>query len=455
MNETNIDWEVSGTMISIDKKSIIKTIENYLSEYRSSFYKRSFHIFILLITAILSTQEVRSVKFLYDNFINKYWKKALNSFYYFLSYTKFSVESLMLSTVKIALTLIPEELRSSITIFLITDDTLQAKFGDKFDCYGKLFDHTKHNGTSFLNGHCFVSLVISIPILFSGKIKYLTLPVGYRLYDRSETKLEIAGKMIKNIMPLLIDYQVIVLCDSWYTKTPFLNMLKNYNNLHIIGAVRSDTVLYDLCPKPTGKRGRPRKKGIKLNYKDFDYHKEGDYFVATRKVLTNLLHNPILVTVTTTDTNKFSSMRVYICSIEPSEIYSFKNYDVDDCAADKEKPNFIPFFAYKFRWNIEVFFYQHKFFWSFGNYIVRNKEAIEKYANLLAIAYSFVVILPFIHQSFSKYKFQSPQETKNAISYQISKELILSTFVLMIQKSEIHQDTLEAINSFISLDEVS
>jgi hypothetical protein len=162
------------------------------------------------------------------------------------------------STVKIAISLIPQELKSTITIFLIIDDTLQAKFGDKFDCYGKFFDHTKNDGTSFLNGHCFVSLVT---ILFCGKIKYLTLPAGYKLYDKSETKLKIAGKMIQNIMPLLLDYQVIVLCDSWYTKRPFLNMLKDYSNLSIIGAVRSDTIMYDLCPEPTGKRGRPRKKG--------------------------------------------------------------------------------------------------------------------------------------------------------------------------------------------------
>ena len=87
--------------------------------------------------------------------------------------------------------------------------------------------------------------------------------------------------------------------------------------------------------------------------------------------------------------------------------------------------------------------------------MVRNKKAIENYTNLLAIAYSLVVVLPFIHKSFSKYKFQSPQEIKNAISYQISKELILGTFVQKIQKSKINDETLEAINSLIYLDKVS
>lgn len=79
---------------------------------------------------------------------------------------------------------------------------------------------------------------------------------------------------------------------------------------------------------------------------------------------------------------------------------------------------------------------------------------IENYVNLPAIAYSLVVILPFIHKSFYKYKFQSPPKTKYAISYKLSKELILGTFVQKIQKSKISYETLEAINSSISLDEV-
>jgi len=50
--------------------------------------------------------------------------------------------------------------------------------------------------------------------------------------------------------------------------------------------------------------------------------------------------------------------------------------------------------------------------------MVRNKKAIENYINLLVISYSFAVVLPFINKPFSKYKFQSPQEIKNAIKYQ-------------------------------------
>lgn len=141
-------------------------------QYRPAFKKRSFLVFRWLITAIICNGEVRSIKFLYDHFIKKYCNNALNGFYYFLSYANFSCDLLLIITVKIALSLIPDDLKPYATIFLSTDDTLQEKFGDKFDCYSKLFDHTSKNGSNYLNGHCFVSLVINIPLSWGSGVKY-------------------------------------------------------------------------------------------------------------------------------------------------------------------------------------------------------------------------------------------------------------------------------------------
>lgn len=46
---------------------------------------------------------------------------------------------------------------------------------------------------------------------------------------------------------------------------------------------------------------------------------------------------------------------------------------------DSTKPEQQILSCYSIRWNIEVIFYQHKFFWFFGNYMVRNKEAINNF----------------------------------------------------------------------------
>ncbi|SHK59111.1 hypothetical protein SAMN02745883_02410 [Caminicella sporogenes DSM 14501] len=217
-------------MISIPKTSMKQTLNQYLNNYRFIFKKHSFDIFYWLIMAILSLEELRSVKFLYDNFIKKYTGKALNSIYYFLSYSNFSIDELMQATVKIILSLIPENLINA-EIFLTIDDTLQAKFGKKFDCYNKLFDHTKKIGSSYLNGHCFISLVINVPLWHNENIKYLSLPIGYKIYDKETSKLEIASNMIDIIMPFLEKYNVILLCDNWYSKGKVLNTVKKFNNL--------------------------------------------------------------------------------------------------------------------------------------------------------------------------------------------------------------------------------
>lgn len=418
-------------MISINNKSTFKTLSSYLSAYRTLFYKRSFNNFVRIICAILCLQEVRSIKFIYEKFISKYWTIALNSFYYFLADEHLQIKALMLKTVEIGLSLITEDFRDKATIYLLVDDTLQAKFGKQFDCYSKLFDHANHTGSCYLNGHCFVSLAMSIPIIVKQTVKYITIPVGYKLYDKSQTKLELAAEMVENIMSTLNDYQVIVLCDSWYTKKPFVQRVKAFSNADIIGALRSDTVMYDLKPPLTGKKGRPAKHGSRLSVRDFGYAQEDNYFFGSRKVLTNLIETAVWITITTTDTTKFTSTRLYMSTIPIECIKSFADQEMT-------KPLKSPctkgtFSIYRMRWSIEVMFYQQKTFWSFGNYMVRSQSAIEKYVNLVGVTYSLVTLLPFLHTEFKDYQFQSIQDIKYSLSEKLTKELIFSNLLETLQ----------------------
>ena len=55
-----------------------------------------------------------------------------------------------------------------------------------------LHDHACHTGRPYVNGHCFVSLTLSVPVLTQreGKsplIRYLVVPVGYRLWTKAQT----------------------------------------------------------------------------------------------------------------------------------------------------------------------------------------------------------------------------------------------------------------------------
>lgn len=94
-----------------------------------------------------------------------------------------------------------------------------SKFDTKFENVSKLFDHAAHNSFNYLNGHCFVSILLCIPVGDQEKVSYLSVPLGYRMWQKKEVKLELATSMIRQVM---LEFQgkehVVILCDSWYTK---------------------------------------------------------------------------------------------------------------------------------------------------------------------------------------------------------------------------------------------
>ncbi|NSD59237.1 transposase, partial [Enterocloster clostridioformis] len=160
------------------------------------------------------------------------------------------------------------------------------KFGRKFEDVSKLFDHAAHNGSNYLNGHCFVSLMLCVPIWSNRRIAYLAVPLGYRMWQKKQSKLELAAAMVRQVMPSFASQKnVIILCDSWYAKKNLACIVDEYPNLDLICNARTDSVIYDLAPQPTGRRGRPAKHGERLSIKeDFTLSAEkiGDYYMGVR-----------------------------------------------------------------------------------------------------------------------------------------------------------------------------
>ncbi|MFR4983371.1 MAG: transposase [Clostridium neonatale] len=216
--------------------------------------------------------------------------------------------------------------------------------------------------------------------------------------------------------------------------------------------MRSDTAMYEpFYETYTGKRGRPRKKGHRINYKTLNYTKDGKFLIAHTQAKTNLTDKIVYITVTTTDIEAFKSVRLYMSTINPDNINSFDSLRTDD-SSELHKTVYN---IYKIRWNIEIIFYQQKTFWSFSNYMVRSKAGIEKYVNLLGVAYTMCIILPFINNQFAEYKFQSPQELKYYLSEHIIKELFIDKLLKILQSTKNIITIQDAINYFASQDEVS
>ena len=79
------------------------------------------------------------------------------------------------------------------------DDTTIAKFGKKFADVQYLYDHSIHDSKNrMVNGHCFVSLTMSVPVMetrkgYQQQICYVPISIGYAMWTPEKSKLELTA----------------------------------------------------------------------------------------------------------------------------------------------------------------------------------------------------------------------------------------------------------------------
>ena len=423
-----------------NQNNIIGRLYRYFFAYFKTFSAPTIETLFLLVLSILAMESADSIRFLYKHFLSRITEKSLNAFYYACSYAKVDYSNFMNVTASMALKLIPNTL-SSQPIFLCIDDTMVAKFGKKFEQVSVLFDHAAHNGSNYLNGHCFVSLLLCVPVWNNGTVSYLSVPLGYRMWNKQESKLELAAKMVRKVMPVFSEKKnVLLLFDSWYAKQNLVSIVEEYANLDIICNARADSVLYDLAPPKTGKRGRPAKYGKRLSIKEdisLSEEKIGDYYIGVRKVLTNLFESREVLAYVTSSERENASRRLFFSTIFPEQLQIFcawqEKTPLNETGSDRMP--YIPLFLYAFRWKIEVSYYEQKTFWSLCNYMLRSQKGIELLVNLINITYCAMKILPYEDSLFSDFKKESVQEFRFVLSQKIREQIFYAHFVKNIESA--------------------
>ncbi len=388
--------------------------------------------------SILALETAHSIRFLYKHFLSGITKKSLNVFYYACSYAKADYSRFMNVTAKTALKLIPDSLKA-FPVFLCVDDTMVPKSGTRFENVSKLFDHAAHNGSNYLNGHCFVSIMLCVPVFNNGKNSYLSIPLGYRMWQKKESKLELAASMIQQIMPEFHEKEhVIILCDSWYTKQNLVSIVDEYPNLDLIGNARIDSVMYELAPARTGRRGRPAKHGRRLSVEnDFTLSNEktGGYYTGVRRVITRIFGCREVLAYVTATSKENGTKRLFFSTIFPKDLQALCAL-VEENAFNQTRTDwkkYLPLFLYSFRWNIEISYYEQKTFWSLCSYMVRSCKGIEMMVNLINISYCAMKILPYQDEHFAEYRKESVQDFRFEISQGIHSQIFYATFVKNIE----------------------
>ena len=190
----------------------------------------------LLVLSILTLESVHSIRFLYQHFLSGITTKSLNTFFHACSYAKVDYSHFMNITAKVALRMIPDSLATQ-PIFLCVDDTMVAKAGTRFENVSKLFDHAAHNSSNYLNGHCFVSIMLCIPVWKNDRVSYLSLPLGYRMWQKKAPLNQTGSDRMKYIPLFLYSFRWNIE-TSYYEQKTFWSlcsyMVRSYKGIEML-----------------------------------------------------------------------------------------------------------------------------------------------------------------------------------------------------------------------------
>ena len=201
-----------------NEKTLTGRLHKYFLIYFETFSAPTADTLFLLVLSILTLESVHFIRFLYQHFLSGITTKSLNTFFHACSYAKVDYSHFMNITAKVALRMIPDSLATQ-PIFLCVDDTMVAKAGTRFENVSKLFDHAAHNGSNYLNGHCFVSIMLCIPVWKNDRVSYLSLPLGYRMWQKKAPLNQTGSDRMKYIPLFLYSFRWNIETSYYEQKT--------------------------------------------------------------------------------------------------------------------------------------------------------------------------------------------------------------------------------------------
>ena len=148
-------------------------------------------------------------------------------------------------------------------IVMDLDDTLFHKSGRKVEGAAIFRDAVRSKASSVVYALGLNLVVITLRVIPPWGGQPLGLPINMRLYRKGEgtTHIELATEMIAEIASWLPDRSFVVCCDGAYASLAGAPGART----QVVSRMRRDAALYEAAPPPTGRRGRPRKKGARLD----------------------------------------------------------------------------------------------------------------------------------------------------------------------------------------------
>ncbi len=380
-------------------------IRNILSFFSESFSRPSFKIFSSFIVSFIQLGKEIHTSSMVQSLAHSFLHRSLSSFTRFLGESLWSVEEVT----ETALHQFFQTLRITVrdVLFLIVDDSLVKKTGKKIPGCGWHKDHAQNMANVF--GHQWVlSALLYKDFLFPLWAK-LYHPKGTRGCGPFQTKITLAQKIIRTLA-LPIPCKLYVLADSWYWAKTLVQVCRKCG-YHMISQLKSNSVLWI--------------HGEKTNVTSFldivSSYREISLFVYGK---TKTLHIAKFIG----DIKGLGKVAVMVVKEKRKKPIYLVCTNIHLPAIDIIK-------YYAKRWKIEQMIKDLKQRLGFGDYQVRDLQAIQRHMALVLLSY-FVLILLKILQ-WLKDKSSSLDLSIQRLAFQVRKNILIENLTVTLKTMQI------------------
>jgi len=380
-------------------------IQNILSFFSESFSRPSFKIFSSFIVSFIQLGKEVHTSSMVQSLAHSFLRRSLSSFTRFLGESVWTVEEVT----ETALHQFFQTLRITArdVLFLIVDDSLVKKTGRKIPGCGWHKDHAQNMASVF--GHQWVlSALLYKDFLFPLWAK-LYHPKGTRGCGPFQTKFTLAQKIIQ-ALALPIPCKLYVLADSWYWAKTLVQVCRRCG-YHMISQLKSNSVLWI----------HEKKTNVTSLLDLVSSYREVSLFVYGK---TKTLRMAKFIG----DIKGVGKVAVVVVKEKRKKPIYLVCTNIHLPAIDIIK-------YYAKRWKIEQMIKDLKQRLGFGDYQVRDLQAIQRHVALVLLSY-FVLILLKILQ-WLKDKSISLDLSIRRLAFQVRKNILLENITVTLKTMQI------------------
>ncbi len=381
-------------------------IRDILSFFSESFSRPSFRFFSCFIISFIQLgREVHTSSMVRSLVHHSILRRPLSSFTRFLGEYRWTVEEITGT----ALYQFFQALRITVRdiLFLIVDDTLAKKTGKKIPGCGWHKDHAQNMANVF--GHQWVLSALLCKDFLLPLWAKLYHPKGTRGCGPFRTKITLAQKIIR-ALALPVPCKLYVLADSWYWAKTLVQVCRKCG-YHLISQLKSNSVLWI----------HGKKTNVTSLLDLLSSFREISLFVYGKT-------KTLRIAKFIGDVKGVGKVAVVVVKEKRKKPVYLVCTNIHLPAIDIIK-------YYAKRWKIEQMIKDLKQRLGFGDYQVRNLQAVQRHVALVLLSY-FVLILLKILQ-WLKDKSISLDLSIRCLAFQVRKNILVENITATLETMQI------------------